>query len=499
MNRRSVRWLVDLRTTPAQRAVRGVQSEPQWEPRSAIEIMERFESGDYDQEVSLRAGDQAQSKPLKVFIRELVWESRAEERSLSDEERVENPYLKIVNQAPVPTALSDLGGRITYVNQAFCDFLGYERAELVGMTVGQLSASDDHEQERLRGNKILAGQREGFHMEKRYLHKSGEERIGLLSISLIQDAQGVPTSVMAQIADLSQVKRMQTELLQAQSLAIAGRLAQEVTHDLKNILMTLKGTLDLLQFRADVLEPEELELIEGGLGVCDSGHELVRSLLDLQAKPRLAELDLIDWLKQQRTVLARFVAPYPLELEIINDPLTGFDPQRPTGESTNKASGTEHKDMLKILGDQRGLERALMNLCVNAKQALHRQPDPIRRAHGVRVCLRLATPAEALEVGADGVVVTVRDAGIGIAPDQLDHVSEPYFTTGAHQGGDGLGLAVVWSVCHHHNGTLHVMSELGVGSSFSLIIPRLVSPHHAEAPPPAPPDALQEKDKDRKN
>ena len=430
---------------------------------SAVEIMERLESGEYDTEVILKAGEASRPHPIRGSLRELVWESRTMQRLLNTHVRPDGLYLDIVDRAPIPTALSDLGGRISYVNQAFCDFIGYERDELIGMTVGQLSAPDDHSQERQRGNQALSGRTNGFQMEKRYLHKSGEDRVGLLSISILKDVEGVPTSVMAQIADLSEVKRMQEELIQSQSLAAVGRLAQEITHDLKNILMALQGTLDLVQLRSDVLEPDELELIEGGIGVCESGHLLVRSLLDLQASPQLNPLDLREWLPTQIATLSRFVDPFPLTYEVNTRGL--------------------------ILADPHSLERALMNLCVNAKQALTRQPDHQRRAQGIRISLSEASSEHQSLINSSGVALSVTDAGEGIPASLLAQISEPYFTTRAGEGGYGLGLAVVWSFCHHHGGTLTVTSEEGLGSVFTLVLPHAeVSESPAATPPETPPD-----------
>lgn len=461
MSKVSSRWLVNLTTIPAQRGARCQHGHAhpvetcqeacaahweagEWIALSARELMARLESGEYDTEVIVKAGSESKPNPLRVFLRELVWESRSEQRLISSGERADGLYLEIVDLAPIPTALSDLGGRITYVNQAFCDFLGYESEELIGLTVGALSVPDDHEHERNNGNQVIAGKQRGFQMEKRYLHKSGTERIGLLSISLLRDEQGAPTSVMAQVADLSEVKLMQEELMRSQSLAAAGKLAQEVTHDLKNILMVLKGTLDLLQIREEVLDPEELDLIEGGLGVCESGHQLVRSLLDLQSQPSFKPLNLSEWLTQQSSILARFAAPYPF-----------------------KYHSNLSDDPKFISADVRGLERMLMNLCVNAKQAIDRQLNPERQSQGIEV--NLSHSVNANDEGQ--LILSVRDSGGGIPQSQLSQIAEPYFTTRAQEGGHGLGLAVVWSVCHHHGATLTIESEEGVGSTFNLAFP----------------------------
>ena len=159
-----------------------LENDERWTEHSAEEILQAVERGELNLKQLLRVGPAAEAKPLSAFIRELVWMARAElERDQSDQE---SPYFALVEHAPIPTAISDLSGKVTYVNQAFCDFLGYPREELIGITVGALSHPDDHRVEAKRGNQVVSGAQRAFQMKKRYLTKSGELRHGLVSVAM---------------------------------------------------------------------------------------------------------------------------------------------------------------------------------------------------------------------------------------------------------------------------------------------------------------------------
>jgi len=104
----------------------------EWTAQSATELLRRFEAGVLSAERSVKAGSLSEPKPLYRVMRELVWDAQAE----ASDPSARSHYFELVDHAPIPTAMSDLGGRITYVNRAFCDFIGYESEELIGMTVG---------------------------------------------------------------------------------------------------------------------------------------------------------------------------------------------------------------------------------------------------------------------------------------------------------------------------------------------------------------------------
>ncbi len=436
-----------------------LQRGDQWESLGALELLSRLEHGEVETSAYVKVSEVAIPKQLRFFIKELVWSAHAEHATKREERP---PYYELVDHAPIPTALSDLGGRIVHVNQAFSDFIEYTPEELIGMVVSEVSVFEDRESEITRGNEVLTRGGGSFQMQKRYLTKSGMERVGLLSISMLHDHTGAPEMVLAQIADLTRLQEMQAQLNQSRMLSALGEMAQLVTHDLKNILMVLQGTLDLIQSQVQRLDQEDAELIEDGLEVCASGKRLVLSLLDLNvdSSPALEPLNLCSLLSQLAQTLKRSSAPVPLTLELPSDHSTSV-----------------------ILGKALWLERILMNLCVNARQAIESTGrDPQHDHIIVRLYLSssesMPTPqnvqrASSLNIDAHVpcVIIEVEDSGEGISPELQKKLLKPYETTRRSQGGYGLGLTAVLTLCEKLHAHFSFSSTLNVGSTFRVEIP----------------------------
>lgn len=433
----------------------------QWESLNALELLSRFERGDVEADAFVKVSAVAVPKQLRYFIKELVWSAHA---AHANQREKQPPHYDMVDHAPIPTALSDLGGRIVHVNQAFSDFIEYTREELIGMVVSEVSVSEDRESEITLGNEVLTRGGGSFQMQKRYLTKSGAERVGLLSISMLHDHMGAPEMVLAQIADLTRLQEMQAQLNQSRMLSALGEMAQLVTHDLKNILMVLRGTLDLIQSQVQRLDQEDAELIEEGLEVCASGERLVLSLLDLNVdgSPTLEPLNLHSLLPQLAQTLKRSSAPVPLTLELPSDQLT-----------------------LVVLGKALWLERILMNLCVNARQAIEStgyDPDQdhiiIRLYVSSSENIQMRAPSHTHDAYAPCVIIEVEDSGEGISPALQRKLLKPYESTRRAQGGHGLGLTAVLTLCEKLQAHFSFSSELGIGSIFRVEIP-LYSPEEA--------------------
>ena len=422
------------------------EADGRWTELSATEILDRLERGELELEQQLSASESTTPRALRHFLRELVWMARREE----EEDLVHQPlYFAIADAAPVPTAISDLGGRLTYVNRAFCEFIGYQWEELIGVSVSDLSHPEDHKNERDQGNQLISGRQQAFQMKKRYLTKNGGLREGLLSIAMLTDPEsGNPSAVLAQIADLTPLKELEEALTQARAHSMLRRVAERTSHDLKNLLMILQGTFDILQSYSDFFSEEDQALLQEGFMICDSGRQLVQTLLDSEGTRRpLKRLSLNAWLQERRSLLIRAVSPYPIEFVIASE--------------------------FTFLCDELLLERAILNLCVNAKQALKTAEEQEQAGERlIRFTARPSTEEEAARLGARGALtLALYDSGVGIPLSLQSRVLEPYFTTRCAEGGSGLGLATVWAACERHQGSLKLESEEGAYTCFNLIFP----------------------------
>ncbi len=270
--------------------------------------------------------------------------------------------------------------------------------------------------------------------------------------------EGVPIGRVWSFRDVTRRKQLEEQFLQVQKMEAVGRLAGGVAHDFNNLLTVILSSLTLL--RAD--------------GV---GGELHRTMLDdcLQAAHRAANLtgQLLTFSRRQR------FAPADLDLNEVVANTTKML-QRLIGEhitlETRFAPRGAH-----VEADRGMIEQALMNLAVNSRDAMPK---------GGRLRLETAlvdiTTAEAearprARFGAF-VRVTVSDTGCGIAPDDLPHIFEPFFTTKGVGKGTGLGLATVFGIIDQHGGWIEVESNVGVGTTMHLFLPRL----RREASPPPP-------------
>ena len=413
-----------------------------WTEFSAQKLMSLFEQGLISGQCLVKAGNHSQAKPLRSFIKELVLQARQEGQQNNVVH--EDAHFALAKVAPFPTAISDLGGRIIYVNQIFCDFLGYTQEELIGLTVGMLSHEEDHQQEVKKGNMVLSGKHNAFQIEKRYLCKDGSIKKGQMSLALLHKA-GQPYAALAQIYDLTAHFELQQALMQAQSHDTLGKVSQHVTHDLKNILMALRGTLDLLQEYENSFEQEEQELISDALIMCDKGKGLIQSLLsfDPSALKTRQPVQLNEWLCQLTPILERLVFPFTLKVDILAH--------------------------VEILANTELLERALMNLCVNAKQAIEAKAehngslDEVER----QITVQLKNSIQK-ENNKPCYELSVIDCGIGMKDDVKERVLEPFFTTKKKKGGSGIGMINVWNTCVQHQAQLTIESALLKGTTFTL-------------------------------
>ena len=397
------------------------------------ELLRAFERGEVGGQTRVRIQPDAPSKPLRVYIRELVWLAYRAAAEHEEHSSLSNPYEAAFDKAPIGMVLSDLAGRIQQVNQAFCEMLGYESEQLVGMRVGEISDSEGREEELVLGNQVLAGERHSFEIEKKFISAAGDFVETLLSISMIRDEKGQPIRVVAHVLDLRRRKQLERELVQSERLKSIGKLAGGIAHDFNNLLQVLLGVTSSLRDGDHEDREEAIEEIE--LAV-HSGARLTRQLMAF-ARQGIVHTQVIDLNKQLtalqpmlRTALGRGVrlvfdlTPKPLFVEV--DPLQ--------------------------------LEQVVMNVVFNAAKAM---PDGGLLAVATRVLPN------------DQLLLTITDDGFGMDEETCARAFEPYFTTRSGRGGTGLGLAMVHGLVARFGGSIRLDSQLGSGTTCSIVWPHV--------------------------
>ncbi|HWV98556.1 MAG TPA: ATP-binding protein [Candidatus Acidoferrum sp.] len=260
--------------------------------------------------------------------------------------------------------------------------------------------------------------------------------------------------------DITEQRRLEAQFRQSQKMEAIGQLAGGVAHDFNNMLAVIRGNADLLLMDSDTLTPLATECLQHVVGASESAANLTRQLLIFSRKEmmQLQPLALNEVLMNLAKMLKRIIREN-IRLEYAYAEPAPF-----------------------VLADAGMLEQVLLNLVVNARDAM---------PQGGQV--RIATDRVSLDKGAthgksearvgEFVRLSVSDTGTGIAPENLSRIFEPFFTTKEPGKGTGLGLATVFGIVQKHQGWLEVSSLVGKGTTFNVFLPTI--------PPPAATGAAQ--------
>ncbi|MET0981377.1 MAG: PAS domain S-box protein [Telluria sp.] len=337
------------------------------------------------------------------------------------------------------------GGAILEVNERFAAICGYPAEELPGKNVFALTCPEDRERNSRLIEDLLAGRIDGFHLEKRYLHRAGHVVWVRNDVWLIEDPAGGTRQIAAAVIDVTREREAQERLLQTQKLDLLGQLTGGIAHDFNNLLTVISGSAECLaEGLADRPALRELAQVIQRAG--DRGAGLTRSLLAFARRqplePRLVAPD--DTVRAMRALLQR-----TLGSNIVLD-------VRPRSGPAS------------ALVDVAQFEAALVNLCVNARNAM--PSGGTLTITTARVMLAPdAMPASA--AGRPFVTIAVADDGAGMTDEVRARAFEPFFTTGQQRGGSGLGLSMVDGFVKGAGGHVTIDSAPGKGCIVTIYLP----------------------------
>ena len=371
----------------------------------------------------------------------------------------EERFRSIFEQVYLGVALASLDGQLTTVNPAFARLLGYTCEELQGKHLREITHPQDEaaRQERLQ---ILREDGTGqVSLEARYLRKSGESVWCATNISLLHDAAGRPAYFLGMVQDIDNRKkaeeernRLQQQLFQAQKMEALGTLAGGIAHDFNNLLSVMLGFASLARQRLSSDDPlqDSMGMIEES---AQRAAELTRQLLGF-ARPERQQVKPVcvdEVLNRVRRMVER-----TFDRNITLAVHTGSEP-------------------LWVNAEPSYLEQALLNLCINARDAMPLGGTLTLEVGAVTVeAQQPDLPAPC--VPGRYASISVQDTGAGIAPETLPRVFEPFFTTKEPGRGTGLGLAMVYGFVKNHDGFLKVDSEPGHGARFTISLPLIPAP-----------------------
>ncbi len=347
-------------------------------------------------------------------------------------------------QAAVGIADCTLAGRFLWVNRRFCEITGYTAEELHALTFREITHPDDLEQELQEYRNVLQGKAVSYTQEERYIRKDRSIVWVSISVSLVRDESGIPERFIGVVEDITDRKRMEEELLRAQKLESLGVLAGGIAHDFNNVLMAIAGQIAVMRMK---LPP--------GDRLGSRLEEVERSAL--QAKT----------LTQQLLTFSKGGKPVkkPLSLErVVRDSASLVL----SGTSVTY-SLTIGERLWSINADEGQMSQAINNLLINACQAM-----PDGGCIGISAENSIVDGSGALPLKQGNYVkMSIADQGIGIPPDHLPKIFDPYFTT--KEKGSGLGLTVSYSIIKNHGGCILVESRPGAGTGtgtlFTVYLP----------------------------
>jgi PAS domain S-box-containing protein len=332
-------------------------------------------------------------------------------------------------------------GRFVRVSRRAEQLWGYEAGALVGLEFIELVHPDDRHATMKVAAQIMAGVPAGGHMN-RCLHKDGAA-IPMMWSATWSDAHQM---MIAVARDMREHLSAEDRLRQSQKMAAVGRLTGGVAHDFNNLLTIIIGSVEELN---DALAdaPELQTLGRFALDAAERGAELISRLLAYSRNQPLAP-ESVDCNKLLEGIQELVRRTFTEDMEVAIDPAPGD---------------------LYCLADATQLTTALLNLCINARDAM---------PNGGRLTIRAARkPAE--RPGAEGsndetesyAVLTVEDTGQGMSEETKEHAAEPFFTTKTVGNGSGLGLSMVYGFVSQSGGRLQIESELGRGAKVSIYLP----------------------------
>jgi len=371
--------------------------------------------------------------------------------------RAEQRQAAIIQSLPMVLYLDPYGAsqrRPTYVSGDFEAITGFKLDEIAEDST--LWRDRLHPDDRERVLADMAARREigRSAIEYRWLCADGKYKHFLDQAVLLKDAEGNPVEFAGTLTDITEQRSLESQLIQAQKMDAIGKLTGGIAHDFNNLLAAVIGGLSLLEKRAELAD-EQKRILTMTKRAAEQGSELVRRLLAFARRQKLE--------------------PKPIELAALQEAV--WDLLTHTLGGLVKIEWSASDGDWKAFADQAQLELALVNLIINARDAM-----PAGGTVTVEAENRQLTANNWAELPpGDYVLLSVADTGTGISPGDLEKVLEPFFTTKEMGKGSGLGLSMVYGFAKQSNGAFRLKSEVGQGTTAELWLPR--APINATAAP----------------
>ncbi len=382
-----------------------------------------------------------------VSVERDVTERRAIQEALALSEQ----RFRLVTQATADTILDwDLAEGTVWWSEGAESQFGYNVDRTPAGVEAWISRIHPDDRQRVRDGvtDVISGEGTEWSGKYRLLRANGTTARIVHRASVIRDHEGKAIRVIGSVSDITAQLEMQDQLIQSQKMEAVGQLTGGIAHDFNNLLYVITANIDALREQKD-LEDESVEYLDLIGKASERAADLIRRLLVFSRQQPLIpdHIDVNDMVVQIIKLLRRTLGQQiTIESALSNESL-GVNIDRPQFES------------------------ALVNLCINARDAMPKGGQiTIETKAAMLGYSHAANNPDAIP--GNYVLVAVSDTGVGIPPEVVDKVFEPFFTTKGVGKGTGLGLSMVYGFIKQSNGHIKIDSELGKGTTVSIYLPR---------------------------
>ena len=408
-------------------------------------------------------GNDYAAKPLRIYellarVKLALTASRHKKRAIASEEALEEnkAFLKkIIDENPAQIFVMNDKGKFLLANEKFADLINLNSEAVIGKSVEDLKEEGvvlNHLKNIIKDtDTVLKQAKSKLSFEMSYLTSDGYER-WLICTRLPfvfhneECVLGINLDFTSMKTTEIEKKKLEDQLAQSQKMEVIGTLAGGIAHDFNNMLAVILGYSDL----AKNTLPEDAKQINHLNEVIKAGNrakDLVKQILNFSRQTEIQHVDIsLTVIVKEVVKMVKSTLPSNISCEMHVAQDSGF-----------------------VRGDQTQMHQVLMNLCVNANQAM---PD------GGKLTVKLlnhteSSPCPYCKISLPGhfVQLCISDTGMGMPDSVKKRIFEPYFTTKEVGKGTGMGLAVVHGIINQHNGHICVDSEEGKGTTFNVLLP----------------------------
>jgi PAS domain S-box-containing protein len=388
-----------------------------------------------------------------LFVLSAIVDITERKRAEVIQRQVNLRFRAIFNQTFEFVKLLSVDGVILEVNQPALDFRGLKAEDVVGQPLWETPWFDLSAQSREEARQAVTRAAAGHFVRQEItvLDHHGEQRTFDFSVKPVINDAGSVELLIQEARDITDQKKLEDQLRQAQKTEAVGALAGGIAHEFNNLLQTILGYTQfaMVGLSTDEKRHQDLQLV---VKAAERATSLTRQLLTFA----------------RRQVLNRTqVDPNQVAGELVTmlRPLIGESIEVQTNLAPNVST---------IFADAGQLQQVLLNLCINARDAMPQGGRLIIRTENVSLSPQFCEAFPGAQPGPH-VLLSVADTGCGMSPEVKEHIFEPFYTTKERGKGTGLGLPMVYGMVKQHGGLIHVYSEPGAGTTFRIYLPANLS------------------------